>query len=143
MRILAMVTLGLMLAAPAQSSSAAGGRNYDPSTVETVEGRIVSVERVPSPGGGRGAGVHVTIQIGKDAIAVHLGPAWFVDAQKTRLQSGDEVEVEGSRVSMDGKPVIIAREVRKGEQVLTLRDGAGIPVWAGRGGGGRGGPPSP
>jgi hypothetical protein len=43
----------------------------------------------------------------------------------------DKVEVTGSRVTYQGKPTIIAEEV-KGRQVLKLRDAAGIPVWAGQ-----------
>jgi hypothetical protein len=41
------------------------------------------------------------------------------------------VEVRGSRVTMGGKPVIIAAEVRKGDAVLTLRDDQGVPMWSG------------
>jgi hypothetical protein len=46
---------------------------------------------------------------------------------------GDKVEVTGSRVTYEGQPTIIAGEVKKGAQVLKLRDAAGVPVWAGQG----------
>ncbi|OQY65602.1 MAG: hypothetical protein B6D46_12940 [Polyangiaceae bacterium UTPRO1] len=83
----------------------------------------------------------MTIETGKEKVAVHLGPAWYVDAHPPRLQSGDEVEVEGSRVSIDGQRALVAREVRKDGQVLTLRNAAGVPAWAGYGGGRREGRP--
>jgi len=35
------------------------------------------------------------------------------------------------RVAFDGKPAIIAAEVKKGDSTLVLRDSAGIPPWAG------------
>jgi len=41
------------------------------------------------------------------------------------------VEVKGSRVTFDGKPVIIAAELKKDNNVLTLRDSSGIPAWSG------------
>lgn len=147
MRALAMITVGLVLAvgsalaAAAQPSPDPRSRNYDPSTVETVKGRVASIEHVSSPAGGRSGGVHMTVETGREKVAVHLGPAWYVDAHPPRLESGDEVEVEGSRVSIDGKPALVAREVRKGGEVLTLRNAAGVPAWAGYGGGRRGGRP--
>jgi hypothetical protein len=42
--------------------------------------------------------------------------------------------VVGSKVTMAGQEVVIAREIKKGDQVLTLRDAKGVPLWAGRGG---------
>lgn len=147
MRVVAMFAAGLALAvggvltSAAQPSPAAAGRNYDPSTVETIKGRIMSIDHVSSPGRGRSGGVHMTIETGKEKVAVHLGPAWYVDAHPPRLESGDEVEVEGSRVSIDGQRALVAREVRKDGQVLTLRNAAGVPAWAGYGGGRREGRP--
>jgi hypothetical protein len=35
---------------------------------------------------------------------------------------------------MAGQEVVIAREIKKGDQVLTLRDAKGFPMWSGRGG---------
>ncbi|HEU4344281.1 MAG TPA: hypothetical protein VFU31_22205 [Candidatus Binatia bacterium] len=43
----------------------------------------------------------------------------------------DRVEVKGARITFEGKPAIIASEVKKGDEVLRLRDDAGFPVWAG------------
>lgn len=41
------------------------------------------------------------------------------------------MEVTGSRVTFDGKPAIIAAEVKKGGETLKLRDEKGRPVWSG------------
>ena len=38
------------------------------------------------------------------------------------IAPGDKVEVTGSRITYEGKPTIIAAEVKKGGQVLKLRD---------------------
>jgi len=109
-----------------------GGRMYDPKTVETVNGEVVSVEKIPSPGG-KGSGVHLTVKTDKETVSVELGPDWYVEKQPVRIQAKDRIEVRGSRVMVQGKPAIIASEVRKGDQFLVLRDGNGIPAWSGGG----------
>jgi len=78
-------------------------------------------------------GVHLTVKTDKETIAVHLGPSWYLDQQKMIFAPKDTVEITGSRVTFDGKPAIIAAEVKKGGQSLKLRDATGIPLWAGQG----------
>jgi hypothetical protein len=39
----------------------------------------------------------------------------------------------GSRVTVAGKSVLIAAEVKKGDKVMHLRDHSGMPQWSGRG----------
>jgi hypothetical protein len=108
------------------------GRMYNPQTVETLTGEVVSVESIPGRAGGRAYGVHFTLKTDKETIPVHLGPSWYINKQNIKIEAKDKVEVTGSRVSFEGKPVIIAAAVKKGDTVLKLRDQAGIPMWAGR-----------
>jgi len=105
-------------------------RMYNPATVETVKGEVVSMERF-SPGKGMGAGIHLMLKTETNTIPVHLGPSWFIDNQDTKIEPGDKIAAKGSLITFDGKPAIIAAEVRKGDEVLKLRDDAGIPAWAG------------
>jgi len=109
-----------------------GGRMYDPKTVETIKAEVVSVEKVPSPGG-KGSGVHLMVKTDKESVSIELGPDWYVEKQPVRIQAKDRIEVRGSRVMVQGKPAIIASEVRKGDQSLVLRDANGIPAWSGGG----------
>ncbi len=111
------------------------GRMYDPKTVATLSGEVTSVDRVAW--GRRGQGVHLTLNTGQETIPVHLGPSWFIDQQAVKIAAKDRIEVTGSRVDFQGKKVIIAAKVKKGGQVLKLRDAQGIPVWAGQGRGRR------
>ncbi len=105
-------------------------RLYDPKTVETISGEIVSVERIGAPNGM--GGVHATLRSDKgETIPVHLGPSWYLDKQSVTLAPGDQITVRGSRITFEGKPAIIAAEVTKGGQVLRLRNDNGVPVWAG------------
>jgi hypothetical protein len=117
-----------------------GGRMYDPKSVETVDGQVLSVEQVHGAGwgqgrgsGGAGYGVHVLLKSDKEEIAVHVGPGWYLDKHGLKIVAGDRLEVRGSRITFGGKPAIIAAQVKKGDQSLTLRDDNGLPVWRGRG----------
>ena len=105
------------------------GRMYDPKTVETVKGEVTSVATM-TPMKGMGGGVHLVLKTETETLSVHLGPSWFVENQDFKLAAKDVVEVKGSRVTMGGKPALIAAEVKKGDETLTLRDDSGIPVWA-------------
>jgi hypothetical protein len=112
--------------------SAVAKRNYDPKTVETLQGKVVSLEVSSSPLQ-RDHGIHLLLQVGKANIAVHLGPAAFLRKQSVRMAVNDIITVTGSRVLFDGKLAIIAAEIKKGNEVLKLRDENGIPVWSGGG----------
>ena len=107
-------------------------RMYNPKTVETLSGEVVSVEKF-TPTKRTSPGVHFILKTEKGTIPVHLGPSWYMEKQPVTIAAGDKVEVTGSRITYQGKPAIIAQEVKKGDQVLRLRDAAGTPAWAGQG----------
>ncbi len=143
-RHLVLVTLVSIVSAPQLFAQAeprwrgsggwgAGGsysRIYDAKTVETVTGEVVSVGRF-TPSKAMGYGIHLVLKSDKETVSVHLGPAWFVENQDTKIEPKDKIEVKGSRVAFEGKPALIAAEVRKGDEVLELRDETGIPLWSG------------
>ncbi len=106
------------------------GRRYDVRTVETIQGRVVAVERF-EPSKGMSPGVHLQVQTDKGRLSVHLGPAWYLDRQEVQIAAGDRIEVLGSRIEFGGKPAIVAAEVHRGDETLTLRDANGYPVWSG------------
>ena len=103
---------------------------YDPKTVETITGQVVKVDRI-TPLKPMSAGVHMTVKTNKEEISVHLGPAFYLENQDVKIAAKDKVEVKGSRVTFEGKPAIIAAEVKKGDEVLKLRDDNGFPMWSG------------
>ena len=103
-------------------------RMYDPKTVETISGEITVVDRI-TPAKGMSGGVHMNVKTDKETISVHLGPGFYIENQDVKLQAKDKVDVKGSRITFDGKPAIIAAEVKKGDEVLKLRDDAGFPAW--------------
>lgn len=103
---------------------------YDPKTIETVRGEVISVQRI-TPRKGMSYGVHTTVKTDKEEISVHLGPGWYLENQDVKIEPKDTIEVKGSRITFGGKPAIIAAEVKKGEEVLKLRDENGFPAWSG------------
>ncbi len=125
-----ILILGLVTTAYAQRGGR--GRNYDPATETTVTGTVDEVKHLPSPGRG-GGGLHLMLSAPAGPIEVHVGPASFVSSKNFTFAKGDALSVVGSRVKMGGQEVLIAREITKGDQVLTVRDAQGIPLWAGRG----------
>lgn len=110
----------------------AGMRHFDAKTVTTIHGDVVDVERVARR---RHEGVHLVVAMGSERLTVHLGPSFYVDAQALKLAKGDRVEVKGSRTTFGDQPVLLAQEVRKGSEVLPLRDATGVPLWRGQGAG--------
>lgn len=122
--------------ATAQNDTLGWGRNsvynrmYNPKTTVNIKGQIVAVEQ-NIPMKGMSAGIHLMVNTGSETISVNLGPKWYIDRQKMLFKKGDKVQVEGSKVMLDGQNTIIAREVKKGGQLLKLRDNNGIPQWSG------------
>ena len=104
-------------------------RLYDPKTTETLTGEVVSVE-VVTPMKGMSQGVHLVVKTEQDTVAVHLGPSWYLENQDMKFVPKDKVQVTGSRVTFAGKPALIAAEVKKGDEVLLLRDENGFPAWS-------------
>jgi hypothetical protein len=111
-------------------SGAPYARMYNPQSVETITGEVMKVDEI-RPMKGMSYGVHLTVKTDKETIPVHLGPAWYIENQEMKIAAKDKVEVKGSRITLEGKPDLIASEVRKGDEVLTLRDANGFPAWSG------------
>ncbi len=105
-------------------------RMFDPATVEAISGTVVSIDKV-TPMKGMHSGIHLALKTDKETVDVHLGPKWYIERLDAKILKGDAIEVKGSRVTISGKPAIIAAEVKKGDSVLVLRDNNGVPAWVG------------
>jgi len=105
-------------------------RMYDPSKIVTVKGTVVELATV-APMKGMHQAVALMVKTDTETLEVHLGPEWYVGRLDTQIRKGDTVEVMGSKASSSGKTWIVAAEVKRGKDVLVLRNEAGVPVWAG------------
>jgi hypothetical protein len=111
-------------------AGSAYARMYDPKTVEMLRGEVLSVDQF-TPVQGRHYGIHAVLKTDQETISVHLGPGWYIENQDITIAPKDQIEVTGSRVTFEGKPALIAAEVKKGNAVFTLRDANGVPMWSG------------
>lgn len=128
-----VLTLSMASAAPARAQEPGGGQGsprYDTATEATFRGTVEAVKQIEAAGR-RGPGTHVVLKTAEGAVDVHLGPKGFLDAQKLTVAVGDAVEIVGSRVKVAGADAVIAREIRRGDQKLILRDEKGVPRWSG------------
>jgi len=73
--------------------------------------------------------VYVALKGSPDAIEVFLCPKKFLDDMGIEFKAAEEIEVTGSKVKQDGADLILAREVVKGGETLTLRFKDGKPAW--------------
>lgn len=103
---------------------------YDPETVETIEGEVVSVDKM-IPMKGMAYGVYLILKTETEEILVHLGPLWYIEHQDQTIQPKDRVWVTGSRITFGGKQQLLAAAVKKGNATLILRDENHQPVWCG------------
>jgi hypothetical protein len=125
--------LGILLVAEwALGAPQGSGPRYDPKTEVTLRGTVEAVTE--HAGQGYGTGVHVTLRAKTGTVEVHLGPATFLRESGLELARDDSIEIVGSRVKGDQGEYVIARQVRKGDKTVTLRDSNGVPAWSGRGG---------
>ncbi len=117
----------LKLAAVAFLASAAFAQappKYDPATEATFKGVVDQMKLVPPTGA-----KSMAYLVMKDAAQVFLCPKSFLDAMGADFKAGDEVQVTGSKVKQDGADLILAREVVRGGDTLTLRFKDGKPAW--------------
>ena len=107
-----------------------GQPRYDPATEATVTGIVQEVKQVSGSMGW--GGTHLILDTDAGAFDVHVGPSAFLAEKGFSFAKGDRIEVTGSKVKYEAADALIAREVKKGDKVLTLRNAKGFPVWSRR-----------
>ena len=148
---LGLAAAALFIAPPIMAQMGGGpgpGRSmgaplYDTSTETTVHGTVAEVQQLTGKtmSGSTGtmwgtcprgwAGTHLAVTTDQGTLIVHVGPAPYLASKNFSFSKGDELTIKGSKVQYQGSDFLIAREITKGDQVLTLRDGSGFPLWSG------------
>lgn len=110
---------------------------YDTATVVTVSGTVEKVEETTMMGGQMGEmrgmggmGLHLVLKTTDKTFTVLVGPASFANDKGFKFAKGDQIEVTGSQVKYEGADALIAREIKKGDKTLTLRNKDGVPEWS-------------
>ncbi len=105
---------------------------FDSKTIKTISGQVIKVDQIPEPGFGMEMRLTVFIDK-KEVLPVYLGPAFYIvgPEQANHFKIGDQVTVTGSQATRGGEPFMIAMTVKRGNEVLRLRDKDGNPEWIG------------
>ena len=117
-------TAVVVLATPAFAQAVP---KYDAATETILKVAVQELKFVP-PAGAKPVAYLVT-RSGQDSVHIFLCPKSFLDAIGAEFKAGDEIQVTGSKVKQDGADLILAREVVKAGDTLTLRFKDGKPAW--------------
>jgi hypothetical protein len=125
---LALISL-ISFQLPVQAQTAersAGPFSYDASKEATLNGTVLSVLAKPSPGMIMGS--HLLLSTLFGPVDASLGRFGLQGKGALSVAPGQQVEVTGVMKTLKDKQVFLARSVKVGDQVYTMRNEYGIPV---------------
>lgn len=126
---LAIAVLVILSTTPAWAQKPAGntGPKYDLTSEQKLKGTVEEVKLDTRPG----EGTHLMVKSGSELILVHVAPEAFLKELEIGFNKGEQLEIVGSKLKIDGVDEVLARQIAHGDNVITLRDNKGAPVWAG------------
>jgi len=100
---------------------------YNPQTEVCVKGKIKEI-CIVSPYSLL-VEANIALENG-EIVRLRLAPSWYL---RERIKVGDEIEVRGSQIRLDGEKMIMVREMQnlRTREIITLRDMQGFPLWSG------------
>jgi DNA/RNA endonuclease YhcR with UshA esterase domain len=125
--LVAILALG-MTAIASQAPANGDVPKYNKASEVKLKGTVVDVRDYNCPISGT-MGAHLTLKTGDGTIELHLAATKYVKNYEMVFAKGDEIEVIGSRVKLNGADTILAREITRGQDSFTFRDDTGKPVW--------------
>ena len=134
--LIGVFTAGALAQPPGKGSASEGwpqGRMYNPKTVTKLDGKIESIEKVTAGRMDIPARVLLKLKTAKETVTVYLGPDWYLEKQELKLSPGDYIQVRGSQITMNDKPVILPNEIIKNSKKAIFWDDQGRPTWRGQG----------
>lgn len=129
-RALFAIAIILILSATVLSAQKTGsqtvGQKYDLTTEVKLKGIVEEVKTIPGPA----EGIHLMLKTGTDTVLIHVAPESFLKDMDVAFEKGDQLEITGSKIKVDGQDEVLAREIIKSGNQLTLRDKKGTPIWS-------------
>jgi len=108
---------------------------FNPQSIKEISGEVIKVDQViPKKGIISQMQIKLTIYVNrKEPVPVYLGPRWYVSGPDGRppFKAGDKVTVEGSWITSQTEPFMIATTVTESDRTFQLRQSDGAPIWAG------------
>jgi hypothetical protein len=74
--------------------------------------------------------MHLIVKTDTGYLEVHAGPSSYISQKEFSFAKGEAIEVVGSKVTIAGKEVILAREITRDGKTLVLRNAQGVPEWS-------------
>lgn len=103
------------------------GPKYDVANEVKITGVVQEIREVP----GAYEGIYLVVKTDTSTVLVRVAPAAFLKEMDTSFAVGNQVQITGAKALGVAEEQILAREIILGTNTVTLRDGKGIPVWAG------------
>ena len=125
---LALISL-ISLQLPVQAQTAersVGPFSYDASKEVTLKGTVLSVLAKPSPGMVMGS--HLLLTTPSGPVDASLGRFGLMGKGALSVAPGQQVEVTGVMKTVKDKQIFLARTVKVGGEVYTIRNEHGFPV---------------
>jgi hypothetical protein len=111
----------LQQAAQQQRAPALRMGRYDKSAEVVTSGTIASIQSSKSATLPRGA--YIALHSGALTLNVHMG---LFSPSSIPFAVGDQVQVTGSLISLNGTQILLARQVQSSSQTLTVRSSNGF-----------------
>ncbi len=116
-----------------QQTSAARINDFNPATVETLEGTVGNVDHDMFESGVTTTDSLIVLDVKTPSGTerVRIAPDNYLKEQGIEIKEGDKVEVTGSRIMREGESLIIASKLTlKGNgKFLAVRKDDGTPKW--------------
>jgi DNA/RNA endonuclease YhcR with UshA esterase domain len=116
-----LLTFGVKPRGPTEQGAAL----YDVATETTVKGVVRAVNDFTCPVSESEMGRHLRLQTATGTVQVHLAPARVMRSQNFSFAPGDQIQVLGSKRSLQGAESVIAREITRANESFFIRDRAG------------------
>jgi len=105
--------------------SAQGAALYNAADETVVAGLVQEVQEFDCPVSEGELASHLMLKTKDGVLQVHLAPVRIMAGQQLSFAPGDQIEVVGSKIRLNGKSGIIAREISRNEETFIFRDREG------------------
>jgi hypothetical protein len=103
--------------------------DFDAKTIESVSGEVQDVIRIQFPDKDCYLIAILSTTGNGRRLAVNLGPTWFLEEKGFTVNEGDEIQVKGSKVRLNGRHLLLVTELTIDGRTLNIRDKEGAPLW--------------
>jgi hypothetical protein len=127
--ILGVLALAVAVSAWAgeKAKTASDTPRYDARAEYVVKATVAGVKTHASLMGYEDTHVVVTTTVGE--MEVHVGPTAYLAKHGFEMKPGDEVVVTGCKTTYEDRPVLVARQIQRGDRTVKLRNMTGKPAW--------------